>query len=152
VSAAQGPRRARSPGRRAEEDSEDSEPCQPCECECGELAPPGRRTVDEVHATRIRVRRCRDRKRVDRLDPAAEAVERELEQYERRRAEIVSEVPALSGGRARAEVLANRRHEIWSRLPDANGDGVALRVELDQLTRRLYDEWEAVRMVEAVTR
>lgn len=140
-------RRARSVDR---EPDDEPQP-QPCECGCGELAPAGRRTVDEVHATRIRVRRCRDRKRGG-LDPATLAAEQELARYERRRAGQVRQAQAHGRARAHVEVLARRRLEIYLALPSANGDGPALRVELDRLTRELEDGWDAVRTVEAVTR
>jgi hypothetical protein len=137
--------RARSPGR-----SDDDPPLPECECGCGLPAPPGRRTVDERHAGRVRLRRFRERNRVA-VDPEAQ-----LDELARRRRDwFVREAQTLgpaAENRVRVNELAQRALEIRLRLPSSNGDGPGRRAELVQIEHELERAWESVRTAEAVAR
>lgn len=123
-----------------------------CACGCGKPVPAGRRKyASDPCENRAAQRRWRERHRVDPSEAAGREADLELVRYERRHSEVVREAAGLAGIRARVEELAERRLEIYLALPYANGNGAALRVELDQVTRAIADGWESVRL-EAVAK
>lgn len=122
-------RGARSPGRL--DDDPPSPP--PCKCGCGEVAPPGRRTVDETHATRVRLRRLRDRRRVDPEARLDELARRRLEQFVQQ-GQTLGPAARL---REHVNALADRRLELRIALPSANGDGPRSAPSSTGLTSRL---------------